>query len=122
MVTLYSFCRQSFPASGSFPMSQLFSSGSQSIGASALASVLPMCIQGCFPLLLTGLISLLCKKLSRFFSSTTIQKHQFFGAQPSLWSNSYVVYMTTGKTLALTKWTFVSKVMSLFFNMLSMFT
>ena len=82
------FCLQSFPASGSFPVSQLFSSGDDSIGASA--SVLPVNIQGWFPLGLTGLISLLYKGLSRVFSRTTIQRHQFFGTQPSLWSNSHV--------------------------------
>ena len=78
---------QSFPASGSFPMNQLFASGDQSTGASASASVLPMNSQGWFPLGLTSLISLLSKELSRVFSSTTIQKHQFFGTQPSLWLN-----------------------------------
>ena len=79
---------QFFPASGSFSMSQLFDSGSQSIRASASASVLPMDIQGWFPLGLTGLITLLSKGLSRGFSSTTVWKHQFFHAQPSSWSNS----------------------------------
>ena len=79
-------CLQSFPASGSFPVSQLFTSAGQSIRASA--SVLLMTIQGWYPLGLTGLISLLSKGLSRVFSSTTIQKHQFFGTQPSLWFNS----------------------------------
>ena len=82
------FCLQSFPASGSFPMSQLFTSGSQSIQASAL--VLPMDIQDWFPLGWTGLISLLSKGLSRVFSSITIQKHEFFGTQPSLWSNLHM--------------------------------
>ena len=77
-------CLQSFPASGSFPMSPLFASGGQSIGASA--SVLPMNIQGWFPLGLTGLISLQSKGLSRVFSNTTVKKYQFFGIQPSLWS------------------------------------
>ena len=86
-VILFSSCPQSFPASGSFPLSRLFSSGDQSIGASA--SVLPVNIQGWFPLGWTGLISLLSKGLSTIFSST-IQKHQFFGVQPSLWSNSYI--------------------------------
>ena len=71
---------QSFPASGSFPMSWLFASGGQSIGASASALVLPMNIQGWFPFGLTGLISLLSKGLSRVFSNTTVWKHQFFGA------------------------------------------
>ena len=79
---------QSSPASGSFPMSQFFASGGQSIGASA--SVLPMNIQGWFPLRLTGLISLQSKGLSRVFSSTTDQKHQFFGAQLSSQSNSHI--------------------------------
>ena len=79
-------CLQSFPASGSFLMSWLFSSGGQSIGPSTSASVLPMNIQGLFPLGLTGWISLQSKGLSRVFSNTTFQKHQFFGAQPSLWS------------------------------------
>ena len=78
-----------FSASGSFPMSQLLTSGDQSIGASALVSALPMRIQGWFPLGLTGLI-LLSKGLSRVFSSITVRKHQFFSAQPSLWSNSHI--------------------------------
>ena len=79
----------SYPASaGSFPMSWLFASGGQSIRASA--SVLPMTIQGWFPLGLTGLISLQSKGLSRVFSSTTVWKHQVFSVQPSLWSNSYI--------------------------------
>ena len=75
---------QSFPASGSFPMSWLFAWSGQSIGASALAAVLPMNIQGWFSLGLTGLISLLSKGFSRVFSCTTVHKHQFFGAQPFL--------------------------------------
>ena len=86
----FSSCLQSFPASGSFPMSWLFTSGGQSIGASASASVLPMNIQDSFPLGLTGLISWQSKRLSRVFSNTTVQKHQFFGSQPSLYSNSYI--------------------------------
>ena len=77
-------CLQSFPASGSFPVSQLFTSGGRSIGAAALASVLPVNVQDWFPLGLTGLISLQSKGLSRVFSNTTVQKHQFFGAQLSL--------------------------------------
>ena len=80
----FSSCPQSFPASESFPMSQFFVSGGQSIGASASASVLPMNIQDWFPLGLTGLTSLKSKGLSRVFSNTTVQKHQFFGAQLSL--------------------------------------
>ena len=86
-----------FPASGSFLMSQLFASGGQSIGASASAWVLPVNIQGWFPLGLTGLISLLSKGLWRVFSSTIVRKHQFFSTQPFLWSNSHIPYMTTGK-------------------------
>ena len=78
---LISSCPQSFPASGSFPVSWLFTSGGQSIGVSAAASVFPMNIQGWFPLGLTGLISLQSKGLSRVLSSTTVQKHQFFGTQ-----------------------------------------
>ena len=81
---------QSFPASGSFPVSQLFISGSQSTRASASASVLPVNIQDWFPLGLTSLISLLSKGLAGVFSSTTIRKHQFFRSQPSLWSNSHI--------------------------------
>ena len=73
-----------------FTMSQLFISGDQSIGALASVSALPMSNQGWFPLGLTGLISLLFKRLSRIFSRTTVQKHQFFGAWPSLWSNSHI--------------------------------
>ena len=86
----FSSCLQSFPTSGSFQMSQFFSSSGQSIGVSPSASVLPMNIQNWFPLGLTGLISLLSKGLSRVFSSMTIQKHQFFGTQLSLWSNSHI--------------------------------
>ena len=84
----FSFCLQSILASGSFQMSQFLSSGGQSTGASASASVLPVNIQGWYPLGLTGLISLLSKKLSRVFSNTTVRKHQFFRAQ-SLWSSSH---------------------------------
>ena len=108
---------QSLPASGSFPMSQLFAWGGQSTGVSALASVLPMNTNE-HPLGWTGWTSLQSKGLSRVFSNTTVQKHQFFGTQPSSESNSHP-YMTTGKTIALTRWTFVGKVMSLLLNMLS---
>ena len=80
----FSSCLQLFPASGSFPMSQFFASGSQSIGASASASVPPMNIQDWFPIGWTGWISLHSKGLSRVFSDTTVQKHQFFNARPSL--------------------------------------
>ena len=89
-VAPFTSCPQSFPASGLFPKSQFFSSGGQSIGASAATSVLPRNIQGWFPLRLTVLISLQSKELSRVISSTTIQKHQFFSTQPSLWSNSHI--------------------------------
>ena len=85
----FSSCSQSFPASGSFPMSQLFASGAQSIGVSASASLFSMNIQDRFPLGWTGLISLLSKGLSRVFSNTTVQKHQFFSAQLCYWSNSH---------------------------------
>ena len=81
---------QSFPASGSFPMSWFFNTGGQNIGVSASASVLPMNIQSWFPFGLTSLISLLSKGLSRVFSGTTVQKHQFFCAQPSSQSNSHI--------------------------------
>ena len=115
------------PFSSAFNLSQhedLFqwvgSSVGQSSRASASALVLPMNIQSWFPLGLTGLISLLSKGLSRVFSSTSVMKHQFFSAQPSLWSNSHL-YMITGKTIALTIRIIVGKVMCLLFNMLSRF-
>ena len=89
-VVPFSSCPQSFPASGSFPMSQLFSSGGQSIGVSASTSVLPMNTQDWFPLGCTSWISLQSKGLSRVFSNTTVQKHQFIGTQLSLQSNSHI--------------------------------
>ena len=79
-----------FPASVSFPMSQLFPPRGQSIGASASVSALPMNIQGLFPLGLIGWISLQFKRFSRVFSNTRVRKHQFVGIQPSLWSNSHI--------------------------------
>ena len=94
---------QSFPTSGSFPMSWFFTSGGQSIGVSASASVLPKSIQDFFPLGWTGWISLQSKGLSRVFSNITIQKHQFF------WHSAFFIvqlshpYMTTKKSLALTR-------------------
>ena len=88
-ITLFSSSTQHFPASRSFPVSQLFASDGQSIGASASASVLPMNIQDWFPVGWTCWISLLSKGLSKVFSNTTVQKHQFFGTQPCLWSNSH---------------------------------
>ena len=84
----FSSCLQSFPASGSFPVTQFFTWGGQSIGASA--SVLPMNIQDWFPLGLPGLISMQSTGLTRVFFSTTVQKHQFFAARLSLWSNSHI--------------------------------
>ena len=81
---------QSFPASAPFPVSQVFTSGGQNIGASTSASVCAVYIQGSIPLGLISLISLLSKGLSRVFSSTTVWKHQFFSSQPSLWSNSHI--------------------------------
>ena len=84
---LFSFYLQSLPASGSFPISQFFASGGQSIGVSA---DLPMNIQGWSPLGWTDLISLQSKGFSRVFSNTAVRKHQFFDVQPSLWSNSHI--------------------------------
>ena len=89
-VITFSSCLQSFPASGSFPRSQFFASGGQCIGASASASVLPMNIQDWFSLGLTGSVSLQSKRLSKVFSNTSVQKHQFFSTQLSLWSNSHI--------------------------------
>ena len=86
----FSSCLQSFPASGSFPVSQFFTSRGQSTGVSASASVLPMNIQDWFPLGLTGLISMPSRGISRVFSNITVQKHQFFGAKLSLFSNSHI--------------------------------
>ena len=88
--TVFSFCLQYFPVSRSFPVSQLFKSGGQSIGTSASASVFSMNIQGWFSLELTCLISLLSKGLSRVFFKATVQNHQFFITQPSLWSNTQI--------------------------------
>ena len=105
----FSFCLLVSPASGSFLMSQFFASTGQSTGASSSASVLSMNFQSWFPLGLTGVISLLSKGLSSLFSNNTVQKHQFFDAQPSLWSNSHP-YMTTGKTIVLIRQIFVSQV------------
>ena len=111
-------CLQSCPASGSFPVSQFFPSGGQSIGVSASASVLPMNNQDWFSLGWTDWISLQSKGLTRVFSNTTVQK------QILLCSAFFIVqlshpYVTAGKTIAMTRQTFVGKVMSLLFNMLS---
>ena len=104
---------QSFPASGSFPMSQFFASSGQSIGASAPASALPMNTQDWFPLGWSGWISLQSKGLSSVFSNTIVQKHQFFNTVFLMVQLSYPL-MTTGKTIALTRPTFFVNVMSLF--------
>ena len=119
-VVPFSSCLQSFPASGSFQMSQFFTSGGQSIGASASASVLLMNIQDWFPLGLTGWISLQSKG-----PSSLLQHHS--SKASVLWHSAFLIgqlshpYMTTGKTIALTRRTFISKVMSLLFNTLSSF-
>ena len=113
----FSSCSQSLPASGSFPMSQLFASGGQNIGVSASTSFLSMNTQDWSPLGWTDWISLQSKGLSRVFSNTTVQKHQFSDAFFMVqFSHTYI---TAGKTIALTSRTFVGKVMSLLFNMLS---
>ena len=114
-VILFSSCLQTFPALGTFPMSQFFPSGGQTIRASASASVLPLNIQDCFPLGLTGWISLQSKGLSRVFQhhslkASILRCSVFFMVQLSH------PYSTAGKTIALTRRTFVSKVMSLLFN------
>ena len=113
-VVPFSSCPQSHPASGSFPMSQCFAWGGQSTGVSASASVLPMTTQDWSPLGWIGWISLQSKGLSRVFSNTTVQKHQFFGAQLSSQSNSHIHTWLLEKTIALTRWTFVGKVVSAF--------
>ena len=111
---------QSLPASESFPMSQLVAWGGQSIGVSASASSLPKKSQGWSPSEWTGWIYLQSKGLSRVFSNTTVQKHQFFGTQEAFFTVQLShPYMTTGKTIALTTRTFVGKVMSLLLNILS---
>ena len=97
-VVPFSSCLQSFPATGSSQMSQFFESGGQSIGVSASSSVLPMNIQDWYPLGWTGWISLQSKGLSRVFSNTTVQKHQLFGSQLSLWSNSHIPTWLLGKS------------------------
>ena len=109
----------SFPASGSFPLNQLFAWGGQSIGVSASASVLPMNTQDLSPLGWTGWISLQSEGLSRVFSNTTVQNHQFIWTQLSSQSNSHIHTWPLVKIIALTKWIFGSKVTCLLFNMLS---
>ena len=116
------FCHPLLLLPSIFPSIRVFSNEStlrtryQSIGASASASVLPINSQGWFPLGLTDLISLLSKGLSRVFSNTTVLKYQFFSAQPLFMIQPSHLYMTTRKTIALTRWTFAGKVMSLLFN------
>ena len=110
-----------FPSIRVFSSESLFTSGGHSIGVSASASVLPINIQDWFLLGLTSLISLQSKGLSRVFSSNIIRKHRFFGTPPSLWSHSHTCTWLLEKTIALTMWTCVGKVMSLLFNMLSRF-
>ena len=117
----FSSCLLSFAASGSFLMSQLFASGGQSIGASASASVLPKNIQNRFPLGLTGLISLLSKGLARVFSKHHSSKTSILQCSAFFMIQLSHPHMTTGKTIVLTIWTFVGKVMSLLFNTLSRF-
>ena len=104
----FSSCLQSFPASGSFQMSWFFPSGDQSIRVSASASVFPMNIQDWFPLGWTGWISLQSRGLSRVFSNTAVQKHQFFGAQLSSQSNSHIHMWLLEKPYL--RWTFVGNV------------
>ena len=114
-VVPFSSCLQSFPASGSFQMSQLFTSGGQSTGVSASASVLSMNIKGWFPLELAGWISLQSKETLK----SLLQHHS--SKAPILWRSAFFMvqlshtYMTTGKTITLTRWTFVGKLMSLLF-------
>ena len=114
-------CPQSFPASGSFPMSQLFTSGHQRLEIQLLASVLPVNIQGCFPFGLTGLIP--CSpRNSQEFSLAPHFKRISSSVLSLLYGPASHPYLTTGKTMVLTIWTFVSKAMSLLFNMLSRFS
>ena len=117
-VVPFSSCLQSFPVSGSFPVSQFFTSGGQSIGVSASTSILPMNIYDWFPLGLTGWISLQSKGPSRAFSIITVQKYQFF-VLSFLYSPTLTSIYDYWNTIVLTRWTFVGKVMSLLFNMLS---
>ena len=114
----FSSCPQSFPTSGSFPVSQLFVSGGRSTGVSALTSVLPMNTQDWSPLGWTGWISLQSKGLSRVFSNTTVQKASILRCSVFFIVQLSHPYMTTGKTIALTRWTIVGKIMSLLFSML----
>ena len=118
-VVPFSSCPQSFPASGSFPVNQLFASGGQRIGVSASSPVLPVNTQDWYPLGWTGWISLQSKGLSRVFSNTTVQKHQILRRSAFFIVQLSHPCMTTGKNIALIRRTFVGKVMSLLSNMLS---
>ena len=111
---LLSFCPQSFPALGTFPVSHLFTSDDQNTGTSASASVLPVNIQGWSPLKLTVLISLLSKRLSGVFSSTTVWRHQFFSILPSFPSSSHNCMWPLGRPQLFTLQTLVGKVVSAF--------
>ena len=115
----FSSCPQSLPASGSFPMSQLFTWGGQNIGVSASASVLPMNTQDWSPSEWTGWTSFQSKGLSRVFSNTRAQTASILQCSAFFTVQLSHPYMTTGKTIALTRQTFVGKVMSLLLNMLS---
>ena len=121
-VAPFSSCPPHSLGSGSFKMNWVFATGSQSVRASASASVLLMNIQDWLPLGLTGLISLESKGFSRVFSSTTVRKHQFFGTQPSLWSNSHIHTWPLEKPqlwldgFFLAKWCFCSLTCSLGFS------
>ena len=117
-VISFSSCPQSFPALRPFPMSQLFASGGRNISASVSASTFPMNIQGWFPLELTGWIFLQSKGLSRVFSNTTVQKHQFFSTQPSLWSNFFTSINDYWKNHSFDYIGKKSKVISLLFSTL----
>ena len=116
----------SFPSPPAFNLSQqqglfqsqLFSSGGQSIGASASTSVLPVNIQDWFLLGWTGLISLQSKRLSRALSNSTVKKYQFFGTQPSVWSNSHIRTWLLEKKITITIYTFISKAISLYISIL----
>ena len=118
-VVPFSSCPQFFPASGSFQMNQLFAWGGQTIGVSASASVLPMNTQDWSPLGWTGWISLQSKGLSRVFSNTTVQEHQFFGTQLSSQANSHIYTWPVEKPYPWPDRPLLAKLMSLLFNMLS---
>ena len=123
-IVLFSSCLQSFPSSGSFPMSQFFVSGGQSTGSSASASVFPVNLQDWFPLRLNGLISWQSKGVRSLLEHHSSKASSLLKRRKALRHSAFFIvqlshpYVTTGKTIALTRWTFVGKVMSLLFNML----